>query len=57
MPAEIGDGTPKRLHRAVTLNRASAVPAAPIIHLGEISVSKVRQYPRERGMPVSIGRT
>ncbi|HJX69344.1 MAG TPA: imidazole glycerol phosphate synthase subunit HisF [Dehalococcoidia bacterium] len=52
-----GAGKLEHLYEAVTIGKASAILAASIFHFGEISVSEAKQYLKERGMPVSIGRT
>jgi cyclase len=52
-----GAGKLEHLYEAVTVGKASAVLAASIFHLGEIPIAEAKQYLRERGIPVSIGRT
>lgn len=52
-----GAGKLEHLYEAVTIGRASAVLAASIFHFGEISIPEAKQYLKERGIPVSIGRT
>jgi len=52
-----GAGKLEHLYEAVATGKASAILAASIFHFGEISISEAKQYLRERGIPVSIGRT
>jgi len=49
-----GAGKLEHLYDAVVIGKASAVLAASIFHLGEISISQVKQYLKERGIPVKI---
>lgn len=51
-----GAGKLEHLYEAVTIGKASAVLAASIFHFGEISISEAKQYLKERGIPVGIGR-
>lgn len=52
-----GAGKLEHLYEAVTIGKASAVLAASIFHFGEISIPEAKQYLKERGIPVNIGRT
>lgn len=52
-----GAGKLEHLYEAVTIGKASAILAASIFHFREISIPEAKQYLRERGIPVSIGRT
>ncbi len=52
-----GAGKLEHLYEAVTIGKASAILAASIFHFGEISILEAKQYLKERGIPVSIGRT
>jgi len=47
-----GAGKLEHLYQAVTEGKASAVLAASIFHFGEISISEVKQYLKEKGIPV-----
>jgi cyclase len=47
-----GVGNPEHMYRGVADGRADAVLAASIFHFGEYSVAEVKQYLRERGVPV-----
>jgi cyclase len=49
-----GAGTLEHLYQAVAGAGASAVLAASIFHFGEISIPQVKQYLKERGIPVRI---
>ena len=49
-----GAGTLEHLYLAVTEAKASSVLAASIFHFGEISISEVKQYLKEKGIPVLI---
>lgn len=51
-----GAGKLEHLYEAVTIGKASAVLAASIFHFGEVSIAEAKQYLRQRGMPVSVGR-
>jgi len=52
-----GAGKLEHLYEAVIIGKASAILAASIFHFREISIPEAKQYLRERGIPVSIGRT
>jgi cyclase len=52
-----GAGKPEHLYEAVIIGKASAVLAASVFHFGEISIPAAKQYLKDRGIPVSIGRT
>jgi cyclase len=47
-----GAGKLEHLYDAVAVAKASAVLAASIFHLGEISIPEAKKYLRERGIPV-----
>jgi cyclase len=47
-----GAGTPEDLYQALVVGRADAVLAASIFHYGEYSISKIKDYLAERGIPV-----
>ena len=49
-----GAGKLEHLYEAVVTGKASAVLAATIFHFGEISIPQVKQYLREKGIPVKI---
>jgi cyclase len=49
-----GAGKLEHLYEAVTIGKASAVLAASIFHFGEISIPEVKQYLKEKGIPVKI---
>ncbi len=49
-----GAGKLEHLYEAVTVGKASAVLAASIFHFGEISISQVKKYLAEKGIPVKI---
>ena len=49
-----GAGKLEHLYDAVATGKASAVLAASIFHFGEISISQVKHYLKERGIPVKI---
>ena len=48
-----GAGTLEHLYEAVTTGKASSVLAASIFHFGELLIPQVKQYFREKGIPVS----
>ena len=47
-----GAGKLEHLYQAVVIGKASAVLAASIFHFGEISIPEVKQYLKEKGIPV-----
>ncbi len=47
-----GAGTLEHLYEAVAVAGASAVLAASIFHFGEISIPQVKQYLKDKGIPV-----
>lgn len=47
-----GAGKLEHLYEAITIGKASAVLAASIFHFGEISIPQVKQYLKERNIPV-----
>jgi len=47
-----GAGKLEHLYEAITIGKASAVLAASIFHFGEISISQVKRYLAEKGIPV-----
>lgn len=47
-----GAGTLEHLYEGVVIGKASAVLAASIFHFGEISIQQVKQYLKEKGIPV-----
>jgi len=49
-----GAGTLEHLYQGVVIGKASAVLAASIFHFGEISIPEVKQYLKEKGIPVRI---
>jgi len=49
-----GAGKLEHLYEAITIGKASAVLAASIFHFGEISISQVKRYLAEKGIPVRI---
>jgi len=49
-----GAGTLEHLYQGVVTGKASAVLAASIFHFGEISIPEVKQYLKEKGIPVRI---
>lgn len=49
-----GAGTLEHLYEAIVTGKASAVLAASIFHFGEISIPQVKQYLREKGIPVNL---
>jgi len=49
-----GAGKLEHLYEAVVTGKASAVLAATIFHFGEISIPQVKQYLKEKGVPVKI---
>jgi cyclase len=51
-----GAGKLEHLYEAVTIGKASAILAASIFHFGEISIRGAKQYLKERGIPVNVGR-
>lgn len=62
MPAEIyvaiiGAGELEHLHEAVTIDKASAILAASILHFGEVSIPEAREHPTEQGIPINMERT
>jgi cyclase len=52
-----GAGKLEHLYEAVLIGKASAVLAASIFHFGEVSIPEAKQYLKERGIPVSAGKT
>jgi cyclase len=52
-----GAGKLEHLYEAVIIGKASAVLAASIFHFGEVSIPEAKQYLKERGIPVSAGKT
>ena len=49
-----GAGKLEHLYEAVVIGKASAVLAASIFHFGEISIPQVKQYLKEKGIPVKL---
>ncbi len=49
-----GAGTPEDLYRALTLGKADAVLAASIFHYGTHPIGEIKQYLKERGIPIRI---
>lgn len=49
-----GAGTLEHMYEAVAVAGASAVLAASIFHFGEISIPQVKQYLKDRGIPVIL---
>jgi len=49
-----GAGTLEHMYEAVNTASASAVLAASIFHFGEISISEVKRYLKDKGIPVKI---
>jgi cyclase len=49
-----GAGSPEDLYQALTLGKADAVLAASIFHYGTYSVSDIKRYLYQRGIPVRI---
>lgn len=49
-----GAGTLEHMYEAVKTAKASAVLAASIFHFGEISISEVKKYLKDKGVPVRI---
>jgi len=49
-----GAGTPEDLYRAIALGRADAVLAASVFHYGTYSVRQIKEYLRERDVPVRL---
>ena len=49
-----GVGTLEHMYEAVNVAKASAVLAASIFHFGEISISEVKRYLKEKGIPVNV---
>lgn len=47
-----GVGSPEHMYRGVAEGHADAVLAASIFHFGEYTIAGVKQYLRERGIPV-----
>jgi cyclase len=47
-----GVGSPEHMFRGVAEGGADAVLAASIFHFGEYSIGQVKDYLRERGVPV-----
>jgi cyclase len=52
-----GAGKLEHLYEAVLIGKASALLAASIFHFGEVSIPEAKQYLKERGIPVSAGKT
>lgn len=52
-----GAGKLEHLYEAATIGKASAILAASIFHFGEISIPEAKQYLKERGIPINIGKT
>jgi len=48
-----GAGTLEHMYEVVVSGKASAVLAASVFHFGQLSVGMVKQYFRERGIPVN----
>ncbi|MDD2471600.1 MAG: imidazole glycerol phosphate synthase subunit HisF [Dehalococcoidales bacterium] len=48
-----GAGTLEHMYEVVVRGKASAVLAASVFHFGQLSVGTVKQYFRERGIPVN----
>ena len=49
-----GAGTLEHLYQAVVTGKASAVLAASIFHFGELSIPQVKQYLKEKAIPVNL---
>ena len=49
-----GAGMLEHMYEAVNIAKASAVLAASIFHFGEISISEVKRYLKEKGIPVNV---
>jgi len=49
-----GAGTPEDLYQVLTFGKADAVLAASIFHYGTYSISEIKQYLAERGIPVRM---
>ncbi len=49
-----GAGKIEHFYEAVTIGNAAAVLAASIFHFGEISISGVKKYLKEQGIPVNM---
>jgi imidazole glycerol-phosphate synthase subunit HisF len=51
-----GAGQPEHLYRVLTEGHADAALVASLVHYGEYSVGDLKQYLRERGVPVRMPR-
>ncbi len=49
-----GAGTLEHFHQAVTEGHAQAVLAASVFHFGTFTIRQVKEYLRERGVPVNL---
>jgi len=49
-----GAGKLEHFHQAVAEGRAQAVLAASVFHFGTLTILQVKEYLRERGLPVSL---
>ncbi len=49
-----GAGRLEHFYEAVAIGKASGVLAASIFHFGEISIQEVKEYLRDRGIPVRV---
>jgi cyclase len=49
-----GAGSPEHMYEALTEGKADAALAASIFHYGEYSIREVKEYLKERGVPVRL---
>jgi cyclase len=49
-----GGGTPEHLYRVLTEGKADAALVASILHYGEYSVRQIKEYLRDKGLPIRI---
>ena len=49
-----GAGKPEHMYEALTIGEADAVLAASIFHYGEYTIREVKEYLKERGVPVRL---
>jgi len=49
-----GAGSPQHLYEGIVAGKADAVLAASIFHYGEYTIREVKQYLKERGLPVRL---
>ena len=53
MIASGGAGTLEHFYQAVTEGHASAVLGASVFHFGTLTIGEVKEYLRDRGVPVA----